>query len=115
FRRLARRIGLRDFRFYDLRHDLGTRLAINKQNQRVIMDVLGHRDPRMSVRYTHAARCVASHGVSEGLGAGGDTRKPASMFIIPIASCVLQLSVDFGTPPPCPSWPWSPSLGAPGH
>jgi len=28
---------------------------LNKQNQRVIMDVLGHKDPRMSVRYTHVA------------------------------------------------------------
>jgi len=33
----------------------GPGLAKNKQSQRVIMDVLGHRDPRMSVRYTHAA------------------------------------------------------------
>jgi len=51
----ASRIGLRDFRFHDLRHDLGTRLARHRHSQRVIMDVLGHKDPRMSVRYTHAA------------------------------------------------------------
>jgi integrase len=55
FKRLMRRLGLGDFRFHDLRHDLGTRLARNRQSQRVIMSVLGPRDPRMSVRYTHAA------------------------------------------------------------
>jgi integrase len=40
FRRLARRLGLGDLRFHDLRHDLGTRLARNRQSQRVIMSVL---------------------------------------------------------------------------
>ncbi|MDR4469062.1 MAG: site-specific integrase [Nitrospira sp.] len=53
FKRLALRSGLTDYRFHDLRHDLATRLACHGANQRLIMDVLGHRDPRASVRYTH--------------------------------------------------------------
>ena len=53
FKRLALRSGLADYRFHDLRHDLATRLACHGANQRLIMDVLGHRDPRASVRYTH--------------------------------------------------------------
>jgi len=55
FRRLVRRLRFRDLRLHDLRHDLGTPLAKNRQSQRVIMKVQGHKDPRMSVRYTHAA------------------------------------------------------------
>ena len=33
----------------------GTRLARNWQSQRVIMKIIGNRDPRMSIRYIHAA------------------------------------------------------------
>jgi len=44
--RSPRRLGLGDFRFHDLRHDLGTRLARNRQSQRVIMKVLGHTKTR---------------------------------------------------------------------
>jgi integrase len=65
FRRLARRLGIRDLRFHDLRHDLGTRLARNRQSQRVIMKVLGHRDPRVSVRYTHAAEETVREALNE--------------------------------------------------
>jgi integrase len=65
FRMLARRLGIRDFRFHDLRHDIGTRLARNRQPQRVIMKVLGHRDPRMSVRYTHAAEETVRNALGE--------------------------------------------------
>lgn len=53
FKRLTRRLGLEDFRFHDTRHDVASRLAKAGVNQRVIMDVLGHKDPRASVRYTH--------------------------------------------------------------
>lgn len=53
FKRLALRSGLTDCRFHDLRHDLASRLACHGANQRLIMDVLGHRDLRSTVRYTH--------------------------------------------------------------
>jgi integrase len=53
FRRLARRAGLPSLRFHDLRHDVGSRLAMAGYNERAIMDVLGHRDPRSTARYTH--------------------------------------------------------------
>lgn len=53
FKRLALRSGLTDCRFHDLRHDLASRLASHGANQRLIMDVLGHRDLRSTVRYTH--------------------------------------------------------------
>lgn len=58
FKRLALRSGLTDYRFHDLRHDLATRLACHGANQRLIMDVLGHRDPRASVRYTHLSHAA---------------------------------------------------------
>jgi integrase len=56
FKRLTRRLGMEDYRFHDTRHDVASRLARSGTNQRVIMDVLGHKDPRASIRYTHLTR-----------------------------------------------------------
>lgn len=53
FKRLTRRLGLEKYRFHDTRHDVASRLAEAGANQKVIMDVLGHKDPRSSIRYTH--------------------------------------------------------------
>jgi integrase len=58
FKRLTRRLGLEDFRFHDTRHDVASRLARAGANQRLIMDVLGHKDPRASIRYTHLTHAV---------------------------------------------------------
>jgi integrase len=55
FKRLVQRLGLGDYRFHDLRHDCASSMAMGGANQAVIMAVLGHRDPRMSARYTHLA------------------------------------------------------------
>jgi integrase len=55
FRKLCKRLGIKNFRFHDLRHDVASRLAMTGANQRLIMEVLGHRDPKMSMRYTHVA------------------------------------------------------------
>jgi integrase len=53
FKRLTLRLGLDNYRFHDIRHDVASRLALSGANQRMIMEVLGHKDPRASVRYTH--------------------------------------------------------------
>ena len=58
FKRLTQRLGLNDYRFHDTRHDVASRLANAGANQKVIMDVLGHKDPRSSIRYTHLTHAV---------------------------------------------------------
>jgi len=55
FRRLVSRLGLKDLRFHDLRHDAASTLAMAGVSQRAIMEILGHRDPRMAARYQHLA------------------------------------------------------------
>lgn len=55
FRRYVETIGLGDLTFHDLRHDVGSTLAMAGVPQRAIMEVLGHRDLRMSARYQHVA------------------------------------------------------------
>jgi integrase len=55
FTRLARRLGIAGLTFHDLRHDAASNLTMQGVPQRTIMELLGHRDPRMTVRYQHLA------------------------------------------------------------
>jgi integrase len=43
-----------NFRFHDLRHTFGTRLAESGGDPFTIMELMGHSDLRMTARYTHA-------------------------------------------------------------
>lgn len=53
FGRLVRNLGLRNLRFHDLRHDTASTLTMAGVQQRTVMALLGHRDPRMTLRYQH--------------------------------------------------------------
>ncbi len=53
FGRLAKRLGLHDLRFHDLRHDFASALTMAGVSQRAVMALLGHKDPRMTLRYQH--------------------------------------------------------------
>jgi integrase len=53
FARLVERVGLKDVSFHDLRHDVASTLTMAGVRQRAVMEVLGHRDPRMTIRYQH--------------------------------------------------------------
>jgi integrase len=55
FGRLVKRLGLRDLRFHDLRHDFASALTMGGVSQRTIMALLGHKDPRMTLRYQHVS------------------------------------------------------------
>jgi len=47
------RAKLRDFRFHDLRHCYGSWLAMNNVPDKGRMELMGHKDPKMTMRYTH--------------------------------------------------------------
>jgi integrase len=53
FARLVERLGFKDLRFHDLHHDAASTLTMARVPQRTVMAVLGHRDPRMTMRYQH--------------------------------------------------------------
>ncbi|HEU4391143.1 MAG TPA: tyrosine-type recombinase/integrase [Blastocatellia bacterium] len=46
--------GIDDFRFHDLRHTAGTRLADAGADAFIIAEILGHATLQMTKRYTHA-------------------------------------------------------------
>ena len=53
FARLAKELGLADLKFHDLRHDVASTLTMAGVPQRTVMEILGHKDPRMTLRYQH--------------------------------------------------------------
>ena len=53
FRRLVRDLKLSNLKFHDLRHDVASTLTMAGVPQRTVMEILGHKDPRMTLRYQH--------------------------------------------------------------
>jgi integrase len=50
FTRHAQRVGVQGVTFHDLRHDAASTLTMAGVQQRAVMEMLGHRDPRMTIR-----------------------------------------------------------------
>ena len=55
FMRAARRAGIANFRLHDLRHTFASYQAMSGTVGKSLQDLLGHRDGRMTARYTHIA------------------------------------------------------------
>ena len=53
FARLVSDLEIPNLRFHDLRHDAASTLTMAGVAQRAVMEILGHRDPRMTMRYQH--------------------------------------------------------------
>ena len=53
FEKALKDSGIHDFRFHDLRHCFGSYLGMNNTNPKAMMELMGHRRPEMTMRYTH--------------------------------------------------------------
>ena len=53
FRRIIKKAGIDDFRFHDLRHTFCSYQAMNGVQGRGLMALMGHKDTRMTARYSH--------------------------------------------------------------
>jgi integrase len=53
FKRACKRAGIEDFRFHDLRHSFASYLTMGGENLRTVQTLLGHKDLRMTMRYSH--------------------------------------------------------------
>ncbi|MBA7597163.1 Tyrosine recombinase XerD [subsurface metagenome] len=56
FATACRRAGVKDFRFHDLRHTFASYLVMNNVNIRVVQELMGHKDIKMTTRYMHLSQ-----------------------------------------------------------
>jgi integrase len=64
FRRAAKRAGLEDFRLHDLRHTFASYQAMAGVASRGLQSLLGHKDPRMTMRYSHLSEAYLRAAVN---------------------------------------------------
>jgi integrase len=53
FNAAVKRAGITDFRFHDLRHTFASRLVMAGVDIRTVQELMGHKDIKMTMRYSH--------------------------------------------------------------
>jgi len=56
--------GIEDFRFHDLRHTFGSNLVMGNVNILTVKDLMGHKDLKMTLRYSHLSPGFKAQAVS---------------------------------------------------
>jgi integrase len=75
FKSACRRVGIKDFRFHDLRHTFASRLLMSGENIVAVKELLGHKSMQMTLRYAHLA---PSHKVAAISLLDGDSNPAAA-------------------------------------
>ena len=55
FNTAVRRAGIEDFTFHDLRHTFASKLIMKGYSLKIVQELLGHTDIKMTMRYAHLA------------------------------------------------------------
>lgn len=58
------RAGIKDFRFHDLRHTFASHLAMKGCNLQTIQKLMGHKDFKMTLRYSHLSKSFLQEAVN---------------------------------------------------
>jgi hypothetical protein len=75
FKSACRRVGIKDFRFHDLRHTFASRLLMSGADIVAVKELLGHKSMQMTLRYAHLA---PSHKVAAISLLDGDPNQAAT-------------------------------------
>src|SRR3954451_12993551 len=88
FKRVARRAGLRDVRFHDLRHTFGTRVAAAGVPMRALQEWMGHRDFKTTLIYADYAPSTQERELVErAFGPGARRRSGSGLATVSPRAC----------------------------
>jgi integrase len=65
FDRVLKISGINDFRFHDLRHTFASHLVMNGCNIRTVQQLMGHKDIKMTMRYSHLSKAYLQEAVGK--------------------------------------------------
>ena len=69
FAAALKRADIEDFRFHDLRHTFASQLAMANVDIRTVQELMGHKDIRMTMKYSHLSDAHLKEAVNR-LGNG---------------------------------------------
>ena len=65
FMTALRLANIHDFRFHDLRHTFASRLVMAGENLKTVQELLGHKDIKMTMRYSHLSVAHKQNAVNK--------------------------------------------------
>jgi integrase len=84
FRRAVKRAGIEDFRLHDLRHTFASHHAMQGLQGRGLQALLGHKDPRMTMRYSHLSDTYLKAAVNAvNLGSAAANESKDGTYVAP--------------------------------
>ncbi len=84
FARACKKVGIEDFRFHNLRHTAASWLRMTGADLQDVALLLGHKDLRMSARYSHLSRQHLNEAV----------RRLDAVFEVPRPQSVPQIEAE---------------------
>ena len=64
FTTALKKANIKDFRFHDLRHTFASHLVMKNTDIRTVQELMGHKDIRMTMRYSHLSNAHLKQAVS---------------------------------------------------